>query len=94
MRWLRWISGIVWVFSWYTVYLEIFRWHHMTKSLRFNPPPPPPGTDIQAKAGMPLVAVCLGSAVAPLTFLTATILGRVHAKRDGPARQTSGQLAD
>jgi len=22
MRWLRWISGIVWIFSWYTVYLE------------------------------------------------------------------------
>jgi hypothetical protein len=41
MRWLRRVSGIVWIFSWYTIYLEIFRWHHMTKSLRFNPPPPP-----------------------------------------------------
>ena len=29
MRWLRRISGIVWIFSWYTIYLEIFRWHHM-----------------------------------------------------------------
>jgi hypothetical protein len=71
MRWLRWIGGIVWIFSWYTIYLEVFRWHHMTKSLRFNPPPPPPVTDIQVKAVMPLVAVCLGSAVAPLVFLTA-----------------------
>jgi len=25
MRWLRRISGIVWIFSWYTIYLEIFR---------------------------------------------------------------------
>jgi len=24
MRWLRRISGIVWIFSWYTIYLEIF----------------------------------------------------------------------
>ena len=37
MRWLRWISGIVWIFCWYTLYLEVFRWHHMTKWLRFNP---------------------------------------------------------
>ncbi len=44
---------IVWIFSWYTIYLEIFRWHHMTKSLRFNPPPPPPGTDTRPKAGVP-----------------------------------------
>ena len=43
MRWLRWISGIVWIFCWYTLYLEVFRWHHMTKSLRFNPPPPVQG---------------------------------------------------
>ena len=33
MRWLRRVSGIVWIFSWYTIYLEIFRWHHMTRSL-------------------------------------------------------------
>jgi hypothetical protein len=75
MRWLRRISGIVWIFSWYTIYLEIFRWHHMTKSLRFNPPPPPPGTDIRPKAGAPLKAVCLGAVTAPLVFLTACSAG-------------------
>jgi hypothetical protein len=51
MRWLCRVSGIVWIFSWYTIYLEIFRWHHMTKTLRFNPPPPLPGTDIQPRPG-------------------------------------------
>jgi hypothetical protein len=80
MRWLRRISGIVWIFSWYTIYLEIFRWHHMTKSLRFNPPPPPPGTDIRPKAGAPLIAVCLGSVAAPLVFLAATIIGRIRVR--------------
>ena len=23
MRWLRWISGIVWIFCWYTLYLKL-----------------------------------------------------------------------
>ena len=80
MRWLRRVSGIVWIFSWYTIYLEIFRWHHMTKTLRFNPPPPLPGTDIEPRPGAPLIAVCLGSVTAPLVFLTATMIGRIRAR--------------
>jgi len=87
MRWLRWISGIVWAFSWYTIYQEIFRWHHMTKSLRFNPPPPIAGTNGQPKAGWPLIAVCLSSVAAPLVFLTATIAERARAgHRQAPHR--------
>jgi hypothetical protein len=78
MRWLRRISGIVWIFSWYTSYLEISRWHHLTKSLRFNPPPPPPGTDIRPEAGAPLIAACPGSVAAPLVFLTAPVTGRMR----------------
>ena len=79
MRWLRWISGIALIFCWRTVYLEIFRWHHMTRSLRFNPPPPIPGTNVQPKAGMPLIAVCVGSVVAPLVFVTLTLVERFRA---------------
>jgi hypothetical protein len=90
MRWLRRISAIAWIFSWYTIYLEIFRWHHVTKSLRFNPPPPLPGTDIQSKAGAPLIAVCLGSVAAPLVFLTATVMERVRVRRSGAPPQTTG----
>ena len=45
----------------------------MTKSLRFNPPPPPPGTDIRPDAGAPLIAVCVGAVAAPLVFVTATV---------------------
>jgi hypothetical protein len=80
MRWLRWGSGIAWVFCWYTIYLEVFRWGHMTKSLRFNPPPPIPGTSVRPKAGMPLKAVRLGAVAAPLVFIAATIASRA---RDG-----------
>ena len=88
MIWLRWISGIVWIFSWRTIYLDIFRWHHMTKSLRFNPPPPMPGTNVRPKPGLPLIAVCLSSVAAPLVFITATVVPRVragHGRADSPA---------
>jgi hypothetical protein len=85
MRWLRWVSGMVWAFSWYTIYLEIFRWQHMTKSLRFNPPPPMPGTNRPPKAGIPLKALCVSSVAAPLVFLAATIAGRARkGQRRGP----------
>ena len=90
MRWLRRFSGMVWIFSWYAIYLEIFRWHHMTKSLRFNPPPPPPGTDIWPEAGAPLKAVCLGAVTAPLVFLTATMMERVRGRPGETPSQTAG----
>jgi hypothetical protein len=80
MRWLRLISLVLWIFAWRTIYLEIFRWHHMTKSLRFNPPPPPPGTDIRPRAGAPLIAVCVGAVAAPLVFVTATVVERVRGR--------------
>jgi hypothetical protein len=83
MRWLRWISGGVWAFSWYTIYLEVFRWRHMTKSLRFNAPPPIAGTSGQPRAGMPLKAVRFSSIAAPVVFLAATVARRVPA---GPER--------
>jgi hypothetical protein len=81
MKWLRWISGIIWIFCWYTIYQEVFRWHHMTRSLRFNPPPPIPGTNIQAKAGAPLIAVCVGSVVSPLVFVATVIVSRARTGR-------------
>ena len=89
MKWLRRISGIVWIFSWYTIYREIFRWHHMTKSFRFNPPPPLPGTDIPPKAGIPLIAVRLASVAAPLVFLTATMMERARVRPGRAPRQAT-----
>ena len=82
MRRLRWISAGLWIFSWRVIYLEIFRWQHMTKTLRFNPPPPPPGTDLKPKAGLPLIAVCVSAVAAPLVFIATTIAERA---RRGPS---------
>jgi hypothetical protein len=91
MRWVRRVSATVWIFSCYTIYREIFRWHHMTKTLRFNPPPPLPGTDIQPRPGASLLAVCLGSVAAPLVFLTATMMERMRVKPGGTSAQTTNQ---
>jgi hypothetical protein len=91
MRRLRWISGIIWVLSWRTIYLEIFRWHHMTRSLRFSPPPPAAGMSTPPKAGAPLIGVCAAAVAAPLVFLAATIAGRPRGGPPRAPRRTAGR---
>lgn len=76
LRRLKWVSGVVWIWSWYTMYLEIFRWKHVTPTLRFNPGPPLQG--MRPRPGLPLIGVYLASALAPLTFLTTVIMDRAH----------------
>jgi hypothetical protein len=78
VRRLKWVSGVIWIWSWFTLYLEIFRWHHMTKSLHFNPPPPPPGTDIKPQPGLPVIAVLVASAAAPTVFIATVIIDWVR----------------
>ena len=63
------VSGILWILSWSALYLEIYRWHHLTPALHLSPPPPPPGTDIQARPGEFLIAVLGSSALAPAVFV-------------------------
>src|SRR6201996_2166065 len=42
-RRVMWVSGIAWIVSWSCLGLEIFHWHHVTKTLHLNPPKVPPG---------------------------------------------------
>ena len=72
---LRWLSGLAWAGSWRIIYLEITRWRHLTKTLRFNPPPPPPGYP-EPKAGLPLHAVRAVAIAAPMVFVATTIASR------------------
>ena len=69
---VRWGSGLVWAWSWYTMYLEIFRWKHVTPLFRFNPGPPIPGTDIRVKPGMPLKFLYVCFFAAPVVFVATT----------------------
>ena len=81
MRRLKVASGVVWLLSWFGLWLEVFRRHHVTKSLRLDPPAAPPGTDRPAQPGGFLLAVLVGPAVAPLTFLTAVVVDRARGTR-------------
>ena len=76
------VSAAVWVWSWTTMWLEVFRWKHVTRTLRFNPGPPIPGTDIRPKPGRPLLFLYLCCALAPAVFAVAWVLiGRTSRPR-------------
>ena len=62
MRPLRWLSAAAWIFSWRIVYLEIFRWHHMSRTLRFTGP-------AGAKAGLPVRTIRVVAIASPIAFL-------------------------
>jgi hypothetical protein len=59
---LRWMSAVTWIVSWRIVYLEIFRWHHMNRTLRFTGPP-------GARPGLPVRAIRACAIASPLVFL-------------------------
>ena len=58
------------------MYLEIFRWKHVTGTLRFNAGPPVPGTGIRPRPGRPLVFLYMCSAAAPVIFVAAALVER------------------
>jgi len=82
MRLIRWTSGLLWIGSWVLVFLEVFRWHHMTKTLRFDATPPP-GVHGPGHPGRPLIAAWVCAVVAPLVFVAATV---VQSRRARAAR--------
>lgn len=74
-----WISGILWILSWIGIALEIFYWHHMTPSLRLNPPPQVPGMP-PGHPGEFLLTVIGSSVMAPVVFLTLVLVTWVRRK--------------
>ena len=65
MRRLRWLSAAAWIVSWRIVYLEIFRWHHMSRTLRFTGPP-------GARPGLPVRTIRVVAIAAPIVFLASS----------------------
>ena len=76
---VMWVSGIAWIVSWSCLGLEIFYWHHVTKTLHFNPNVPP-GYPKPQPGGF-LLSVLAGSALAPVVFLAAAIMARTGTSR-------------
>jgi hypothetical protein len=58
----------VWLGSWYLMYLEITRWHHVKPSLAFNPDPVP-GTGVRPRPGQPLILLYIACVAAPLVVV-------------------------
>jgi hypothetical protein len=69
MRFAKWLTGAVWIGSWYLMYLEITRWHHVKPSLAFN-------SDVVSETGMrpspglPLILLYIACVAAPLVAVT------------------------
>jgi hypothetical protein len=62
--------------SWFVIFLEIFRWHHMTTSLHLNPPPQIPGFPPPRAGGFLKSAIAL-SIASPLIFVGLMVARRI-----------------
>jgi hypothetical protein len=69
------LGGAVWAGSWYLMYLEVTRWHHVKPSLAFN-------SDIAPKAqpGLPLILLYVACVAGPLMVLHGTV-AQIRARR-------------
>jgi hypothetical protein len=86
VRFAKWLGGAVWIASWYLMYLEITRWHHVKPSLAFNSDPVP-GMGIRPHPGLPLIGLYIACAAAPLVV----VAGFVRQIRARPSRLTRRQ---
>ena len=76
VRFATWLAGGVWIGSWYLMYLEVTRWHHVKPSLAFN-------YDIApgARPGQPLILLYIASVAAPLV-VGFRVITHVRARRN------------
>jgi hypothetical protein len=80
LRRLKWLSATTWALSWFGLCLEIFLWHHVTTSLQLNGPKAPPGFPAP-QPGDFVISILIGSALAPLAFVTAVVADRVRSRQ-------------
>lgn len=75
-KWLGGFGGVVWIGSWYLMYLEVTRWHHVKPSLAFNSDIAP-----DAHPGQALLVLYAACVVAPLVVLATSVNGIIHVRR-------------
>jgi hypothetical protein len=73
MRFTKWLSCGLWAGSWYLMYLEVTRWHHVKPSLAFNSDPVSAG-GIKPRPGLPLKLLYVACAVSPLMVVATTVM--------------------
>jgi hypothetical protein len=72
MRLVTWLGGALWIGSWYLMFLEITRWHHVKTSLAFDPGPVGAGA-LRPRPGPPLILLYVVCAAAPLAVAAGLI---------------------
>jgi hypothetical protein len=82
MRFAKWLGGAVWIGSWFLMYLEITRWHHVKPSLAFNTELDP-GNGLRPHPGLPLILLYVACGVAPLVAVAGVIAGFRTRRGDG-----------
>ena len=70
MRLAKWVGGALWAGSWYLMYLEITRWHHVKPSLAFNSDLEPIN-GMTPRPGLPLIMLYITCAAAPAVVIVA-----------------------
>ncbi|MGH3548822.1 MAG: hypothetical protein ACRDQU_12075 [Pseudonocardiaceae bacterium] len=83
-----WFGGAVWIGSWYLMYLEITRWHHVKPSLAFNADLDP-GTGIRPHPGQALILLYIGCIAAPLAFVAGLVI-QIRRRRVAPLKGSGG----
>ncbi|UAC00777.1 hypothetical protein Dvina_23635 [Dactylosporangium vinaceum] len=84
MRLVRWLSAALWAGSWLLMVLEVFRWHHLTPTLRFRPDPPPDAHGV-GHLGLPAQAARMCAFVAPAVFVATQACARTGRRTRHPA---------
>jgi hypothetical protein len=74
MRLTAWLGGAAWAGSWYLMYLEITRWHHVKPSLAFNADIGR-AAGVEAHPGGPLLLLYGVCAAAPAVTVSAAVIG-------------------
>jgi hypothetical protein len=73
MRFAKWLGGAVWIGSWYLMYLEITRWHHVKPSLAFNSDLVS-ATGMRPSPGQPLILLYIACVAAPLVVVAGLVM--------------------
>lgn len=74
------VCSALWVGSWYLMYLEVTRWHHVKPSLAFKSDLLP-ANGIRPHPGLPLIILYIVCVVAPLATVSALVAIRTRKHR-------------
>ena len=85
------LAAVVWFLSWFELYLEIYRHHHVSSSFLLTGRLSPSGMPANAHAGGWLRSVLIASAITPLIALILLVWERLRRSREPNAAPETSQ---